>query len=79
MKHLSLCIFVLHCSVSIVSGQTEITGGGAKGYLAKFTSRTTVGNSNVFQTPTGDVGVGNATAFGRNVPGFRRWGTNRCG
>lgn len=65
MKRLGLWIFVLLCSAGIVSGQTEITGRGTKGYLAKFNSRNTVGNSKVFQTPTGDVGVGTVVPSGR--------------
>jgi hypothetical protein len=38
-----------------------ITGSGTKGQIPKFTGATTIGNSAIFQSNTGNVGVGTTT------------------
>jgi len=69
MKSFSLFISILLCSMVAATGQTQspsiITGQGAKGYLTKFTTRTSVGNSKLFQSPEGNIGVGTNIPSGR--------------
>jgi hypothetical protein len=78
VKRYSACLFLLLCSVEFVSSQTaslpNITGQGSRGYLAKFASKTAIGNSSLFQNQNGDTGVGTATPGARldvmsNFPG----------
>lgn len=69
MKRLSQTIFMFSCMVGLVLGQTRTTLGaneqGTKGYIARFTSRYSIGNSSLFQNPNSDIGVGT------NAPGAR--------
>jgi Chaperone of endosialidase len=62
MKYIAICILSVLCGTAGVWGQNQslpdISGKGTAGTIAKFTSRTTIGNSSIFQTPTGNVGVG---------------------
>lgn len=62
MKRISICIFLVLCWIGVVWGQNQnlpgITGKGTKGAITLFTSRTTIGNSVIFQAPDGNVGVG---------------------
>jgi hypothetical protein len=51
---------------SNVNAPGTITGAGTKGHLPRFTGATTIGNSRVFQSVVGNVGIGTtapATAF----------------
>ena len=43
---------------SPASQATNITGSGTKDYLAIFTGKTTIGNSQVYQNSSGDIGIG---------------------
>lgn len=69
MKRFIQSIFAFSWLVGIVLGQTHFTsdgnGLGTKGYIAKFSSRYTIGDSNLFQSPGGEIGVGT------NVPAAR--------
>ncbi len=38
-----------------------ITGSGTKNFVPRFTGATTIGNSDVFEAPTGNVGIGTTT------------------
>jgi len=60
-------IVLLFCSTVVASGQaqSEISGQGSKGYLAKFNTRTSVGISTLFQNSSGNVGVGTTAPLGR--------------
>ena len=40
------------------SPNTNITGSGTTDFLPLFTGTTTIGNSKVYQTPSGDIGIG---------------------
>lgn len=62
MKYISIAIATL-CLVlaSTASAQTsceEIGGGGTPNSIARFTGRCKVGNSNIFQSPGGNIGIG---------------------
>jgi hypothetical protein len=38
-----------------------ITGSGTKNHIPRFTGTTTIGNSDIFEAPTGDVGIATTT------------------
>ena len=78
MKPFSLSLFLLLCSVDMVSGQTQtlttITGQGTRGYLAGFSAKTSIASANLFQNSNGNIGVGTNAPAGRldvmsNFPG----------
>jgi len=46
------------------SPEATITGSGTTNYLPKFTGSTTVGNSSIFQSSTGNIGIGTTTPSG---------------
>ena len=44
--------------------EANITGSGSTNYLPKFTGSSTIGNSNIYQTATGKIGIGTTTPNG---------------
>jgi hypothetical protein len=62
MKNIGICILTVLCWTAAGRGQNQnlpdVTGRGTTGAIAKFTSHTTIGNSSIFQSPAGNVGVG---------------------
>jgi hypothetical protein len=62
MKCISIAIATFCVALaSTASAQTfceEIGGGGTPDSIARFTGRCKVGNSNIFQSPTGSIGIG---------------------
>ncbi len=42
-----------------------ITGSGSANFIPRFTGKTTIADSNIFETPKGDVGVGTTTPAGK--------------
>lgn len=65
MKCISMVIATL-CLIlaSTASAQTfceEIGGGGTSNSIAMFTGRCKVGNSSIFQSPNGNIGIGTTT------------------
>jgi hypothetical protein len=70
MKCKSIAILIVCVSLAgtvlaqTSNGDDEIGGAGTPNYIAKFLSKHKIGNSNIFQSPAGNVGVGTTT------PGF---------
>lgn len=62
MKWISIAIATLCVALaSTASAQTsceEIGGGGTPGYIPQFTRTCKIGNSNIFQSSTGNIGIG---------------------
>jgi hypothetical protein len=60
MRHTSAgsLIFCTFLTATTLSQADEIGGGGTPGYLPKFTGTQRVGNSTIFQSPSGNVGIG---------------------
>lgn len=64
MKRIGICTAILLCGCTLSSSwaqntnQPDITGRGSANYVAKFTSRATIGNSAIYQAPGDWVGVG---------------------
>jgi len=50
----TLCLFAAAAALA----QEEIVGAGTPGYVPLFTGYHRVGNSNIFQSPTGNIGIG---------------------
>ena len=65
MKYKSIAILIVCVSLAgtilAQSGDEEIGGGGTPNFIAKFLSKHKIGNSNIFQSPDGNVGVGTTT------------------
>ena len=70
MKHMSiarliLCLCVTTTTVAQTSSQNEddgIGGAGTPNFIAKFSGKHTIANSNIFQSPTtGNLGIGTTT------------------
>jgi len=47
--------------ISPVRHPGTITGSGTKGHIPRFTGMTTIGNSRIFQSTSGTVGIGTTT------------------
>src|SRR6516162_4731345 len=52
-----LCLFAAATALA----QEEIEGAGTPGYVPLFTGYHKVGNSNIFQSPDGNIGIGTTT------------------
>jgi len=80
MKYKSIAIAILILCVSVAmtvlaqTGGEEIGGAGTAGFLARFTGAHQVGNSTVFQTPDGSIGIG--TTFPTATFNVEENGTN---
>lgn len=65
MKYKSIAILIVCVSLAgtilAQSGDEEIGGAGTPNFIAKFLSKHKIGNSNIFQSPNGNVGVGTTT------------------
>jgi hypothetical protein len=56
-----LLLAFLFCSVLGLAQVAAIGGGGTTNFIPRWTGSTTLGNSTIFQTVGGNVGVGNTT------------------
>src|SRR6266550_5221793 len=65
MKYKSIAILIFCASVAPTafaqSGSEEIGGAGTPNFIARFTGTHKVGNSNIFQSPNGNIGIGTTT------------------
>jgi trimeric autotransporter adhesin len=65
MKLRSIAILILCASLAVTvlaqTGDEEIGGAGTAGFLARFTGSHQIGNSSIFQSPNGNVGIGTTT------------------
>jgi hypothetical protein len=61
----SIAILILCASLAVTvlaqTGDEEIGGAGTPNFIAKFLSTHKIGNSNIFQSPGGSVGIGLTT------------------
>src|SRR6266481_195120 len=62
MKYKSIAILIFCASVTPTafaqSGSEEIGGAGTPNFIARFTGTHKVGNSDIFQSPSGNIGIG---------------------
>jgi len=52
---------LIFCSFVATGASAQISGGGTPGYIPEFNGTQLLGNSNIFQTPNGDVAIGTTT------------------
>jgi len=64
-KSIAIAILILCASVAMTvlaqSGNEEIGGAGTPNFIAKFLTAHKIGNSNIFQSPSGNIGIGTTT------------------
>jgi hypothetical protein len=53
----TLCV-VLASTASAQTSSEEIGGGGTPNSIARFTGTHKIGNSSIFQSPSGNIGIG---------------------
>ena len=52
---------LIFCSFVATAASAQISGGGTPGYIPQFTGTQQLGNSNIFQAPNGELGIGTTT------------------
>jgi hypothetical protein len=56
-QHSTLCV-VLASTASAQTFSEEIGGGGTPNFIANFTGAHKIGKSGIFQSPSGNIGIG---------------------
>jgi hypothetical protein len=56
-KGIAIVILSVYCAAA-ASAQEEIGGAGTPNFVARFTGKYKIGNSNIFQSPSGNIGIG---------------------
>src|SRR5215469_8753349 len=54
----ALCLLAATTAFAQWTGEEEIEGAGTANYVPVFTGSHRIGNSNIFQSPAGNVGIG---------------------
>ena len=60
MKRIPMLLVMIGLISAEASAQT-VTGSGTTNKIPKFTSSSTIGDSNIFQSPSGNIGIGTTT------------------
>src|ERR1700758_296334 len=57
-KSIAILIFCASAAVTVLAQNDEIVGRGTPNFIARFSGTHRISNSTIFQSPTGNIGIG---------------------